>query len=121
MQRVKCFLLRHQVEGILTGTVYSHAPDQATIDAVAADLEDRHGTTHQKTGEPLWLRVQPAVLMVPDQVAQAFEVADEEPEKATRSAASGGGAPGTGRVGLASAQVSGVGTVTNPGEQNSGR
>lgn len=121
MQRVKCFLLRHQFEGILTGTVYAKEPDEATIAAVARDLSERHGDIHPKTEEPIWLRVQPAVLLVDDAIAQHFEPAEPEAEKARRPGRGESGAPGELRAALSQHKVTGTGTVTNPGEKNPAR
>lgn len=120
MKRVKCFMIRHQAEGIITDRVYASTPTDAQLAEAAADLEERHGDKHPKTGEPYWVKPHEAVLEVPDSIAASFEPAPDAPPKAERTAAARRGQPGSAQVGVSAPKVSGTGTVTNPGEKSEG-
>lgn len=116
MQRVKCFMVRHQAEGVISAYVFAKPPTEEEIAAVldAVDVEDRHGLTHPKHDEPYWTKIHESVLMVPDELAQHFEPA---PDPAAKAVGKHGDAKGSGNVGVSAPRLSAIGHVTNPADQ----
>ncbi len=83
--RIKAFVLRHQKAGVLTDKVYLVPPTDEEQAAAKVRLDRLHSTDG-------WLRAVPTVLEIPDSfadLADRFELADEEPEPQGRDGASG--------------------------------
>ncbi len=115
MKRVKCYMVRHQAEGIIPSVVFMKPPtaEQAAAVLDANDVHKRHGKAHPKTKEAWFTRTHDAVIEVPDEIAHLFDPAPDPEPKAEE----GAGEPGAGRVAISSPKVSGVGTVTPPGRE----
>ena len=80
--RVKAYALRHQKAGVLADTVYHTPPSEEQQAAVKARLDKVHSTDG-------WLRVVTTTLVLPDtfaDIADRFELADEEPAPQGREA-----------------------------------
>lgn len=113
MKRVKCFMVRHQAEGVMHSKVYSTPPSADEMAADAAELKHRHGLIHSGTLEPYWVKVHESVMLVPDEISDHFIPADDElPEPAIAELA---GESGVAKIGISSPRLVGTGTVTNPG------